>query len=207
VTTTLIVLLIVYFMISKIIGRVSHSLPERPISCFSGDIEKPCSSFKFLSGEDSLLSSPGHILPSTEDRPLSGPWDIPNRQKDGPLRGPWESERSIEVEDLPQPTLEYENEPHSQQRQREQTVDPPLVLEELDRPLSQFKTEAGEEDRSGDKSDTLSVQSFPVAIPKRRERNASNPLAAAFRSKNALVGSIIMGEVLNSRGGRMIRRK
>jgi len=206
-TITLIVLLITYLMISEIIGRLNYSLPERHALRFSVEIEQPRGGFKALISEGSLLSAPGQILPIIEDRPLSGPWDIPSAHKEDPPQRSLEPESFSEAEDLSQPTLEYEDELSSQQRQQEQAVDHPLFLERLELPQQYLKSANGEVDNSSDQSGTLSVQSFPVEIPKLRQRNAGNPLTVALCGKNALVGSLIIGEVLNSRGGRMKGRR
>ncbi len=209
-TTALIVLLIAYMIISKIMGRGGLKLPGRPTDRHPGDIEQP--RLNYTSSR-------------SEDRPLSGPWDIPARGEDGPLTGPWdksthsedvsvpgqlEPERSTGVEGKPQPPLEWKNEPLSPRRQWEQTnpaVDPPLELDDQDRPRQPLKVVAGGKGCPIDQLDNLLPQPFTAATSRRRKRKAGNPLAAAFRSENALMGSMIIGEVLNSRGGRMKRRK
>ncbi len=209
-TTALIVLLVAYMIISKIMGRRALNLPERPTDRHPEGFERPRLDYTSLSSEDRPLSGPWDIPTRNQDGPQSGSWDIPTRNQDGPQSGSWDipargeddpltgsRDKSTRGEDVllpgpeepecstragnkPQPPLKWENEPCLPRRQREQSnpaVDPPLALDE-------------QEATSG-----------------RRKRNDCNPLAAALRSKNALVGSMIIGEVLNSRGGRIKSRR
>jgi len=195
VTTALIVLLVAYMIISKIMGRRALNLPERPTDRHPEGFERPRLDYTSLSSEERPLSGPWDIPTRNQDGPQSGSWDIPARGEDDPLTGsrdkstrgenvllpgPEEPECSTRAGNKPQPPLKWENEPCLPRRQREQSnpaVDPPLALDE-------------QEATSG-----------------RRKRNDCNPLAAALRSKNALVGSMIIGEVLNSRGGRIKSRR
>jgi len=124
----------------------------------------------------------GYASPRSEDGPLSGPWDTSPRSEDAPLPGPWELERTVGATDEPQSPLEWDNEPRQPL--------PAAVAERAARPRGNV--------------DAPAPQRRQVA--RRRHRYASNPLAAALHSKNALMGSIIIGDVLNSRGGRKKRK-
>ncbi|KAF1084083.1 hypothetical protein SPSYN_02735 [Sporotomaculum syntrophicum] len=204
-TTTLVILLIAYVMISQIKRRHSCNLLENTIFRPPGDMDQPRVNYVSSNSEDRPLSGPWNRLPRSEDRPLSGPWDrVPqggdrpvkgpwetsSQDEDGPSTAPWEHEGSAGAGGKPQPQCEYEEEVRTPQRQWEQTViDLPLELSEQDnRP-------------------TALIKEVEMSAPRQGAKlNASNPLAAALRNKNALVGSIIIGEVLNSRGGKVKKR-
>lgn len=190
-------------------GRDGRNLPQRPTGRPPGDVEQPRPDYASSRDEDVLLSGPWETSPRSEDGPLSGPWDISTRGEDAPLPGPWEQECSTGAENKPQSPTERENEPQFPRQQREQTNpagDPPLVLGEQDRPRRLLNVAPqGDADHSDQPVAPLS-RPIPATDPSRWRCNAGNPLAAALSSKNALVGSMIIGDVLNSRGGRIKKR-
>ncbi len=191
-TTTLVILLIAYVIISQIKSRHGCNLLENTIFRTPGDMEQPRVNYASSSSEDRPLSGPWNRAPRGEDRPVPGPWETPPQDEDGPSTEPWEQERSAGAGDKPQPHFEYEEELRSPQRQWEQTVIA------IDLPL-----ELGEHD-NGPRALIKEVER--VSPRQSTKLDASNPLVAALRNKNALVGSIIIGEVLNSRGGKVKKR-
>lgn len=125
-----------------------------------------------------------------EDGPLSGPWDASSRSEDGPLPGPWNR--------LPR----SDNVPLPGQWEREKTV-------ELEEPVRNRRQQPAVAEAIKDTciaNDT--VTSLPQKPPASRVwQRAGNPLAAALQSKRTIVGSMIIGDVLNSRGGRNRRHR
>ncbi len=200
--TTLIVLIIAGVIINKIRNRNILDLPEKLASRHLENVEQIRPNYAFSRGEDGPLPGPWQTSPRSEDRPLSGPWNGPTHSE---LPGRLEPERATEVEGKSQPPFEWEDESGFSRRQNEQTnpvVDPPSEPVDQDRLRQSLKTVGGGMSRPTDQSGNL-LQPFSAATSGRRKRNAGSPMAAALRSKNALVGSMIMGEVLNLRGGRM----
>jgi hypothetical protein len=191
-TTTLVILLIAYVIISRIKSRHGVKLLENTVFRAPGDMEQSLVNYVSSSSEDRPLSGPWDRVPRGEDRPVPGPWETSPQDENGSSPAPWEQERSAGAEDKPQLQFEYEEELCTPQRQWEQTViaiDLPLELSEPDNGPRAIKEEV--------------KKSTPR---KSNKHNAGNPLAAALCNKNALVGSIIIGEVLNSRGGKVKKK-
>lgn len=121
-----------------------------------------------------------------EEGPLPGPWDAPPRSEDGPLSGPWNKpSRSGDPWEREEP-VELE-EPAYNRRQQ------PAAAEAIKKD-------------TGPVNDT--VTTMPQKPPaSRMQRRSGNPLAAVLHSKRAIVGGMIIGDVLNSRGGRNRRNR
>lgn len=130
-------------------------------------------------------------MENSEDRPLSGPWDRTPRNGDKPLPGPWETSAqdghgsSAGPWEQEQPQSRYEYEAEHEEKLPVVAFDLPLAL--------------GEQDSSPG----AVIEEPEKNAPRPVERYAGHPLAALLGNKNALVGGIIIGEVLNSRGGKV----
>ncbi|WP_166510437.1 hypothetical protein [Desulfallas thermosapovorans] len=199
-STTIIILIIAYLIMSRIMGKNRGNLPRRPGRPPRGDIEHTASGDAICRNEGGPLPGPWDarsedgLLPGPwdargEDGPLPGPWDT--RGEDGPLPGPWN--RPPRSGNVPSPDSPWEWER-------------PVELEEPVFNRRQQPAAAETIKDTGPVDDTVTtIPQKPTA--NRMWRRAGNPLATAIHSKRTILGSMILGEVLNSRGGRNRRHR
>jgi len=144
-----------------------------------------------------------------EDAPLPGPWDIPGETRaDTPLPGPWDNksprERPVEVKTEPswEPEPIFEPVPVGDNRSHDRAVEQvrnpePRRCTDVGTPVSRrddFPVSAGE---------TVTMQQRR----RRRRKRRVNPLTAVLGSQSTLVGSMVLGQVLGTRGGLAGERK
>ncbi|WP_449241222.1 hypothetical protein [Desulfoscipio gibsoniae] len=209
-SSIIIILIIAYVIMSKFMGRDGRNMPERSAGRLPEDIEQSFPDYAASRSDDGPLTGPWNTSPRSSDGPLPGPWNTSaGGGEDGPLPGPWEPDSPPAAEDKPRLAPEPEDEPRTPRREREQTYSAVVPASELGEkayagPRKHSRAAAAEGMAcSIDHASAASLQPSPAAP---RQRHAANPLAVALRSKRALVGSMIIGELLNSRGGRIKRK-
>lgn len=171
---TLILIMIIYFIISKLRPR-SHQ----------GSVPRPQNS--------------GYRTANDEEMPLSGPWDLPEADEDAPLSGPWNrTPQDMRTEPL-EPKAQHEL-PEKKDAGVPKQFDQRERAENTREETHRDKQIAAILSRSDDKQQA-EPQLFHAPRKKHQNRN-DNPLVAALNSRSALVGSIVLGEVLGSRGGK-----
>ncbi len=216
----LILVMIIFFVLKMLMESAKKRLPpqEMPEYRFPGDD----------------LPLPGPWNRRTEngaetETSMSGPWDIPGEPRaDAPLPGPWDEKSS-----RPEP-LETKTEPRREPGYKPETAAEPGPVREKrpeprpkDRPRDRSEQVMFPEPRQvmvpgnpvpGRESvlhpgerETVETQGREAAavlghLRKRRKRQA-NPLTAVLSSQPALVGSIVLGQVLGTRGGRAAARR
>lgn len=185
------------------------------------------------SREDAPLPGPWNRRTETEAEPsLPGPWDIPGEPRgDTPLPGPWEKksprERPVETKTEPrwepefEPEPGYEPGPVQEKRYKPQPEARPHDRgDELVRiPEPRRGTDAGAPvprrevfpGPSGE-CEAVSPQGRRAAamqepLRRRRRKCRVNPLTAVLSSQSTLVGSMVLGQVLGTRGGLAGERK
>lgn len=146
------------------------------------------------------MPRPGIPGSSTDqDESISGSWDLPGQQNDEPLSGPWSnrlpdngsSDEEIAKANPPvERRLEIEPLSDDYKEKIEPIADQPAVQPQIEVGSKTF----GEEEN-------ISVTERQIC----RRRQTRNPVAAALANQNTIAGSIILGEVLGSRGGRRRR--
>ncbi len=167
-----------------------------------------------------------------QDLPLPGPWDRPAETGAGdkPLPGPWDRKREkdtpVETQPAgdtgrehepapesprtkqapPQKTAPYESVPETRtehEKPRRYTRD---AGSGFDGKQEQPSCLAGDKKEDNGKVDraAASIQSQSQECKPRKRRE--NPLEAVLGDKKTLVGGLVLGEVLGSRGGRAVKK-
>lgn len=167
-------------------------------------------------GGDSPLPGPWNRLP--EDLPLPGPWDRKQKRQEPVQTGPY-AEPGYEEPGYEEAGYGAGGEPTGTGRQPlpgappRKAPEPPPVKPERE-PGKRFR----KEDRTPFRQEKIAAGE-PVCPPderpaaaqpsgrKRRAGRRQNPLEAVLASHTTLVGSIVLGEVLGRRGGRMANRR
>lgn len=197
---TLIVILLVYLVISRLRNKAARYQFPRP------EVPSP--------------DVPDR-RPAEDDLPLPGPWNIPDGREDAPLPGPWQ-EAKVEapgepVEQHRRAPAEPESQPDTgpargRVKDMEQRRDHEGEEEQLPPRIAAGAGE-GESIRCP-RPDWAAVKNNRAAIKRpaahgqlrgRKHRRAGNSLVASLQSKPALAASIVLGEVLGPRGGRRRR--
>lgn len=147
-----------------------------------------------------------------QDSPLPGPWDRPlETGGDEPLPGPWskkqEREVPAEVESYEAPEYQSAPEPRREQSSPWEVDDEPFGLPEEPRRADLPKPEpaAAPEAAAAHRDSAAAATSQPQR--RRHKRLNQNPLEAVLSGKSTLVGSMVLGQVLGTRGGRAKHRR
>ena len=175
---TIIILLIILFLVFSKLGKIAGRMPAPP-GPKETDLPVP-------------VELPGYS--DEDDVPLSGPWN-----KDGgvaPGRGQTENQASTPVLMKPEPQKTGDMRHASESATCRQPVGHPVPLEAV-----RQQPEPGELVCPQGRSLPGQRQEH------RKRRRGKNPLAAALNSKSELVGSILVGEIIGSRGGYRGKRK
>jgi len=213
----LILIMFIYFVVQMLRKAAQERLPRQDLPEYRS------------SREDSPLPGPWNRRPETEAEPsLPGPWETPGERGDTPLPGPWEKksprERPMEAKTEPRWEAEFEPEPACEPGSvPEKRYKPQPEARPRDKAVGQLKIP---EQRQGTVMDTRvpgrelfsgpsgeceasSPQVVAVQKPLRRRRRKGrvNPLTAVLCSQSTLVGSIVLGQVLGTRGGLAGERK
>lgn len=182
---TLIILLIIFYLVfSRLAKRTANRTNRTPIPPRPKETDFP------FSANTSNYSK-------EDDAPLAGPWNrsggaVPGRrQEETPADDP------VLMEPEPQRTGDIRQLPETATRRR--PVEQPVPLEVVQRPPEQ--PEPGEPVCPQGKSSPGRGQEH------RKRRRGKNPLAAALNGKSELAGSILVGEIIGTRGGYRGRRK
>ena len=153
-------------------------------------------------GEDDPLPGPWNRRAETDvESSLPGPWDIPGEPRgDMPLPGPWEnkSPRERPMETTMEPRWEPESEPA--QPRRDTGMGTPVSRRDT-LPVSAGECEAV------DPQNRRAVVMQQERFRRRRRKCRVNPLTAVLDSHSTLVGSMVLGQVLGTRGGLAGERK
>ncbi|SFH12677.1 hypothetical protein SAMN05660649_03976 [Desulfotomaculum arcticum] len=175
---TLIILLIIFYLVFSRLARTANRTPIPP---------RPKET-------DFPLPADTPNYSEEDDAPLSGPWNrnggavSGRRQEETPADDPVlmepEPQRTGDIRHLPEPAT------------RRQPVEQPVPLEVVRR-----QPEPGESVCPQGKSSPGQGQEH------RKRRRGKNPLAAALNGKSELAGSILVGEIIGTRGGYRGRRK
>ena len=213
----LILIMFIYFVIQMLRRAAQERLPRQELP----EYRQP--------REDAPLPGPWNRRAETEAEPsLPGPWDIPGEPRgDTPLPGPWEKksprERSVEVKTEPRWEPEFEPEPaykpgpvgdkRSEARPRDRAVEQ-VRIPEPRRGTDMGTQVPGRELFPGPSGECEAVSphgrravAMQEPLRRRRRKGRVNPLTAVLGSKSTLVGSMVLGQVLGTRGGLAGERK
>lgn len=153
------------------------------------------------------LDVPG--APRDDDAQLPGPWDkkgprpAPVEPKAEPRRKPgYEPETAAESG----PVREQRQKPRREEKPRDRAVEQVMVPKP--RPVPGIQV-PGREPVPRDAVEPKSREAVAVweQPPGRRRQSHPNPLAAVLGSQSTLVGSIVLGQVLGTRGGRAAEKR
>ncbi|SFQ99805.1 hypothetical protein [Desulfoscipio geothermicus] len=219
-TKTIILMIIIYLVLTKIMNRDGRD--RSPRTTIPGSNR---------TGRDPSPAGPRGVPErGTDDAPLAGPWNrMPGPEADVPLPGPWNKFPAPEEADMPLPgpwdrgpvdagrdtdrgrvDRDREPEPMPEKRQPCENTglgtgrrDPDEVkpFEEGPRRLPDRAAVSKLDKKTGDAKGAVSES----ACRERKRCRSRNPLAAVLNDRSALAGSMVLGEVIGSRGGR--RRK
>jgi len=221
----LILVMIIYFVFRMLKESAKKRLPPQ---------EPP--EYRFP-GDDLPLPGPWNRRTENEaetetETAMSGPWNIPGEPRgDAPLPGPWDKEaprpRPLETKAEPRrepgykpetaaepgPVREKRQKPRQEAKPRDRAVE--QVMVPGPRPVTvPGNPVPGREAlpcRPGNREavelqgrEAAAVREQPL---RRRRKRCSNPLTAVLSSQPTLVGSIVLGQVLGTRGGRAAERR
>jgi len=181
---TLIILLIIFYLVFSKLARTSGRTPFPPRP---GENDFPVP-----------VELPDYN--EEDDAPLSGPWNrdsgaaAPERKEDAQVTDP------VFVEPRPQKNGELRQRTGEAQYQ----PDPANCRQQAEQPIPlQLRKQAEPEEFACQQGHWLPGQGHEH----RKSRRRKNPLAAAICSKHELVGSILVGEIIATRGGFRGKRK
>lgn len=220
---TLILIMFIFFVFKMLSEAAKKHIPRQDLP-----------EFRTSGGDDAPLSGPWNRRTETgAESSLPGSWDIPAEPNgDAPLPGPWErkSPREQSVESRPRWETEFEPEPayepgpvrekrrkpQSAARPRDRAVEPVTIPEQrrstdmMDAPVLGRSAYVGHSDECevvGLQDRRAAAMQEPMRRERKRRRRADNPLAAVLSCHTTLVGSMVLGQVLGTRGGRKAERR
>lgn len=155
-----------------------------------------------------------------QDSPLPGPWDRPlETGGDESLPGPWdrkqEREIPVEAETYEMPDYQPAPAPRREQSSPREAADEPFGLPEKPRQAERPKpaVEPGVAPHStlgeaapAHRDSAVAATTQPPGM-EHRHHQRQNPLKAVLSGQSTLVGSMVLGQVLGTRGGRAKHRR